>query len=63
MHDLEWRKSSFSASSNECIEVRGGVGAVELRESEDGKVILRTTPAAIADLLRTIKAGELDHHA
>ncbi|MFC5668320.1 DUF397 domain-containing protein [Kitasatospora misakiensis] len=63
MHDLEWRKSSFSASSNECIEVRGRVGAVELRESEDSEVVLRITPTAIADLLHTIKAGDLDHHA
>ncbi|MFD7418085.1 DUF397 domain-containing protein [Kitasatospora purpeofusca] len=60
---MEWRKSSFSASSNECIEVRGGAGAVELRESEEGEVILRTTPAAIADLLCTIKAGDLDRFA
>ncbi|MFJ8432391.1 DUF397 domain-containing protein [Kitasatospora sp. NPDC094019] len=60
---MEWRKSSFSASSNECIELRVEAGAVELRESEEGEVTLRISPAAIADLLRTIKAGDLDRHA
>ncbi|MED7950794.1 DUF397 domain-containing protein [Streptomyces sp. BE303] len=63
MSESTWQKSSFSASSNECVEVRTSSGLVELRESDDGEVIIRTTPDAFADLLRAIKACELDHHA
>ncbi|WP_327680674.1 DUF397 domain-containing protein [Kitasatospora sp. NBC_00458] len=63
MPDNNWQKSSFSGSGGDCVEVRTVNGLVELRESDEGDVILRTTPAAFADLLRTIKAGELDHRA
>ncbi|MET8697298.1 DUF397 domain-containing protein [Kitasatospora sp. NPDC004723] len=60
----DWQKSSFSGDDSNCVEVRSGtVGLVELRESDDGDVILRTTPAAFTDLLGAIKTGELDHHA
>ncbi|MGW2541536.1 DUF397 domain-containing protein [Kitasatospora sp. NPDC001574] len=63
MSQLDWQKSSFSGDQANCVEVRGGAGLVELRESDDGEVIIRATPDAFADLLRAIKAGELDHHA
>ncbi|WP_043471256.1 DUF397 domain-containing protein [Kitasatospora sp. MBT66] len=56
-----WQKSSFSGASNECIEVRVSDELVELRESDDGGVILHTTPPSFAALLGTIKTGELDH--
>ncbi|MFD8087020.1 DUF397 domain-containing protein [Kitasatospora sp. NPDC059722] len=58
MPSSEWQKSSYSASGNECVEVRGTGGAIELRESDDGETILHTTPSALAALLRAIKAGE-----
>ncbi|MFD5088708.1 DUF397 domain-containing protein [Kitasatospora sp. NPDC058406] len=58
-----WQKSSYSAANNECVEVRLTDGLIELRESDDGDVILRTTPTAFTGLLHVIKAGELDHHA
>ncbi|MGY0462446.1 DUF397 domain-containing protein [Kitasatospora sp. cg17-2] len=63
MSELDWQKSSFSGDDANCVEVRVGVGLVELRESDDGDVILPTNPAAFANLLNTIKTGELDHHA
>ncbi|GAA1383165.1 hypothetical protein GCM10009639_03160 [Kitasatospora putterlickiae] len=63
MSSSEWQKSSYSASNNECVEVRAGIEAVELRESDEGDVVLRSDPAAFANLLRAIKARELDHHA
>ncbi|MFE3504097.1 DUF397 domain-containing protein [Kitasatospora sp. NPDC059160] len=63
MRDSMWQKSSYSGASNECVEVRIANGAVELRESDDGHLALRTTPAALAALLQGIKAGEFDHHA
>ncbi|MFD0275854.1 DUF397 domain-containing protein [Kitasatospora sp. NPDC127111] len=61
MPNPEWQKSSYSASNNECVEVRTASNLVELRESDDGDVILRTTPANFAALLQGIKAGEFDH--
>ncbi|MGW2252132.1 DUF397 domain-containing protein [Kitasatospora sp. NPDC001660] len=63
MRRSEWQKSSFSAANNECVEVRTAAGLVELRESDEGETILRTTPARLATLLRAIKSGELRHHA
>ncbi|MFD8755601.1 DUF397 domain-containing protein [Kitasatospora sp. NPDC059577] len=63
MPNVQWQKSSYSGSSNACVEVRSADGAVELRESDEGHLILRTTPAALAALLQGVKAGEFDHHA
>ncbi|MFD4905646.1 DUF397 domain-containing protein [Kitasatospora purpeofusca] len=60
MSELDWQKSSFSGDQANCVEVRVGAGLVELRESEDGDVILHATPAAFAGLLGTIKSGELN---
>ncbi|MFF1903812.1 DUF397 domain-containing protein [Kitasatospora sp. NPDC058218] len=61
MRNSKWQKSSYSASNNECIEVRAADGMVELRESDTGDVIVRTTPAKFAKFLQGIKAGEFDH--
>ncbi|MFJ4668091.1 DUF397 domain-containing protein [Kitasatospora purpeofusca] len=63
MPDINWQKSSFSGSGNDCVEVRSMNGLVELRESDEAELILHTAAAAFAGLLRAIKAGELDHHA
>ncbi|MFF4381083.1 DUF397 domain-containing protein [Kitasatospora sp. NPDC001547] len=58
-----WQKSSYSGATNECVEVRTVAGAVELRESDEAHLILRTTPTALAALLSGVKSGEFDHHA
>ncbi|MFG2919254.1 DUF397 domain-containing protein [Kitasatospora sp. NPDC048298] len=63
MTETEWQKSSYSAANNECLEVRTVSGAVELRESDEGHLTLRTTPTALAALLHGIKTGEFNHHA
>ncbi|MGW3181818.1 DUF397 domain-containing protein [Kitasatospora sp. NPDC001119] len=63
MPSSKWQKSSYSAASNECVEVRAISGLVELRESDEGHLTLRTTPTALAALLHGVKAGEFDHHA
>ncbi|MER7581991.1 DUF397 domain-containing protein [Kitasatospora sp. NPDC097691] len=63
MPNVQWQKSSYSASGNECVEIRTVEGLIELRESDEGRTILRTTPAALAALLHSAKTGELDHHA
>ncbi|MFB7615104.1 DUF397 domain-containing protein [Kitasatospora sp. NPDC056181] len=58
-----WQKSSYSAASDNCVEVRSVAGLVDLRESDDANVVVRTTPTKFAALLQGIKAGEFDHHA
>ncbi|MFG3051055.1 DUF397 domain-containing protein [Kitasatospora sp. NPDC048239] len=61
MSRSEWQKSSYSGASNECVEVRTVDGMVELRESDDGEVIVRTTAVKFAKFLQGVKAGEFDH--
>ncbi|MFD7585084.1 DUF397 domain-containing protein [Kitasatospora sp. NPDC059811] len=63
MPESTWQKSSFSASSNECVEVRTVDGLVELRESDQGHLTIPTTPTNFAAFLQAAKAGEFDHHA
>ncbi|SOB83781.1 DUF397 domain-containing protein [Streptomyces sp. 1331.2] len=61
MVNSTWRKSSYSAANSECVEVRASDGAIELRESDDGDVIVRTTRSKFAKFLQAAKAGEFDH--
>ncbi|MFG3053777.1 DUF397 domain-containing protein [Kitasatospora sp. NPDC048239] len=63
MPDANWQKSSFSSAGENCVEVRTADGLVEVRESDDGDIIVRTTPAKFAAFVQGIKAGEFDHHA
>ncbi|AUY50262.1 DUF397 domain-containing protein [Streptomyces sp. CB01881] len=63
MAQLNWQKSSFSGDQANCVEVRNLDGQVELRESDCGDIIVRTTPTKFARLLQGVKAGEFDHHA
>ncbi|MFJ9946265.1 DUF397 domain-containing protein [Kitasatospora sp. NPDC091207] len=60
MFQSKWQKSSFSGSSDNCVEVRTVGDLVELRESDDGDVIVRTTPTKFAAFLQGVKAGEFD---
>jgi hypothetical protein len=49
---ISWRKSSFSADGNNCLELAMTPGAaVHIRESDDPAVVLNTTPARLAALL------------
>ncbi|MBD0695699.1 DUF397 domain-containing protein [Streptomyces sp. CBMA123] len=61
MNSTEWQKSSFSEANNNCVEVRALEGAVELRESDEGEVIVRTTRLKFSAFLEAAKAGEFDH--
>ena len=63
MPSAEWQKASYSAAHDDCIEVRTVAGLVELRESDDGEVIVRTTPVKFAKFLQGVKDGEFDLHA
>ncbi len=61
MTSSAWQKSSYSGSNSDCVEVRAIDGAIELRESDEGNVIVHTTPHKFADFLQAAKAGEFDH--
>ncbi|WP_369183887.1 DUF397 domain-containing protein [Streptomyces sp. Y1] len=61
MSNSAWQKSSYSGSNSDCVEVRTADGLIELRESDEGDVIVRTTRLNLADFLQGAKAGEFDH--
>ncbi|MES4906291.1 MULTISPECIES: DUF397 domain-containing protein [unclassified Streptomyces] len=63
MHDIPWRKSSFSGNgvNNECLELAAFDGAIHLRESETPGTAIRTDPRPLAAFIRAAKAGELDN--
>ncbi|MFB7127835.1 DUF397 domain-containing protein [Kitasatospora sp. NPDC056273] len=61
MSSSAWQKSSYSAASDNCVEVRSVDGLIEVRESDEGDVIVRTTPLNLATFLQGAKAGEFDH--
>ncbi|MFE2110289.1 DUF397 domain-containing protein [Kitasatospora sp. NPDC059463] len=63
MTKFDWQKSSYCAANNNCVEVRITNGVIEIRESDDGHIIVRTSPAGFAALLRCAKAGGVDHFA
>jgi hypothetical protein len=56
---LNWQKSSFSGGGdgNSCVELAASGSAIRLRESDDPATELSTTPARLALLLRSVKAG------
>ncbi|MDF6019785.1 DUF397 domain-containing protein [Streptomyces sp. JH34] len=56
MSALAWQKSSYCAQGNSCVHVATDHGSVALTESGDPSgAILRTSPAAWAALIRTVK--------
>ncbi|MEU0804223.1 DUF397 domain-containing protein [Streptomyces sp. NPDC005970] len=61
MSRYQWRKSSYSPNSSNCVNVAVSDHAVFLRESDDPDVVLTTTPAALRSFIRGTKAGRLDH--
>ncbi|MDT0549228.1 MULTISPECIES: DUF397 domain-containing protein [unclassified Streptomyces] len=62
MSSRNWQKSSYSAEGNACLYVSSTDDAtVRLRESDEPDTILTTTPAALRALIRSAKAGHLDH--
>ncbi|MFE7588706.1 DUF397 domain-containing protein [Kitasatospora sp. NPDC057512] len=60
MSSSAWQKSSYSASSDNCVEVRSVDGLIEVRESDEGDVIVRTTRLNLTAFLQGAKAGEFD---
>ncbi|MGA5820548.1 DUF397 domain-containing protein [Kitasatospora sp. NPDC094028] len=61
MNRSEWQTSSYTANNNNCIEVRTIEGLIELRESDEDDVIVRTTRPKFAAFLQGAQAGEFDH--
>ncbi|WP_079106271.1 DUF397 domain-containing protein [Streptomyces hygroscopicus] len=62
MRTHQWQKSSYSAQGNACLYVSAPDNAtIRLRESDEPDTILTTTPTALAALIRSAKAGRLDH--
>ncbi|MEV6979001.1 DUF397 domain-containing protein [Kitasatospora sp. NPDC093806] len=55
-----WQKSSHSAANDNCIEVRAANRLIEIRESDDGAVIVRTGRSEFAALLQGVKGGAFD---
>ncbi|MEU1124197.1 DUF397 domain-containing protein [Streptomyces sp. NPDC005899] len=56
-----WQTSSYCAQGEACIHIGTSKGSIVLTESGDPSgTILRTTPTALAALLRSVKEGR-DH--
>ncbi|MFJ9057080.1 DUF397 domain-containing protein [Streptomyces sp. NPDC102409] len=51
-----WQKSSYCGQGESCVHVAADQGSIVLTESGDpGGAILRTSPTALAALIRTVK--------
>ncbi|MER7875199.1 DUF397 domain-containing protein [Streptomyces solisilvae] len=62
MSARDWRKSSYSSEGNACLYVSAlGSATIRLRESDEPNTILTTNPTALSALIRSAKAGRLDH--
>lgn len=53
---MDWRKSSFSGNSGECVEVRQDLTAVRDSKNPSGP----TLGVELSRLLATVKTGHLD---
>ncbi|NGO46576.1 DUF397 domain-containing protein [Streptomyces ureilyticus] len=58
----EWQRSSFcGGGGNNCVEVAATTNGVELRESDIPDEVLATARTALFSLIRSVKAGTLQH--
>ncbi|MFF4156065.1 DUF397 domain-containing protein [Streptomyces sp. NPDC001678] len=58
----QWRKSSYSASSSNCVNIAAvGDGTLRLRESDFPGVILAPASGTLRGFLRAIKADRLTY--
>ncbi|MGY0060437.1 DUF397 domain-containing protein [Streptomyces sp. LZ34] len=58
---LNWRKSSFSTSGANCVELAAVNDGIRMRESDEPGTVIRTTPATLRSFIRAVKTGQLDH--
>ncbi|MFE4976422.1 DUF397 domain-containing protein [Kitasatospora sp. NPDC056651] len=61
MRSSTWQKSSYSGSNADCVEVRTAGGVIELRESDEGDVIVRAAAPNFSAFLQGAKSGDFDH--
>lgn len=54
---MDWRKSSYSGNSGECVEVRRDLVAVRDSKNPTGPTLAADLPR----LLATVKSGKLNH--
>lgn len=60
---LEWQKSSFSATQEQCVEIAESAGQILMRESDDPGTVTATSREKFAAFIQGVKAGEFDHFA
>ncbi|MFH8371507.1 DUF397 domain-containing protein [Streptomyces sp. NPDC018031] len=62
MSTLEWRKSSYCQTGNNCLTMAAHPAAptVRLRESEDPGVEIALTRRALAGFIRAARGGRFD---
>jgi hypothetical protein len=53
---MTWRKSSFSGTGGDCVEVRQDLAAIRDTKNPHGP----TLTVDLASLLATVKSGKLD---
>ncbi|MEU3217951.1 DUF397 domain-containing protein [Streptomyces sp. NPDC006971] len=58
--EMSWQKSSFSGGGEQCVEVARHAGEIVLRESDDPRVVTRTSRDTFAAFIQGVKAGEFD---
>ncbi|WP_078608863.1 DUF397 domain-containing protein [Streptomyces californicus] len=56
---LEWQKSSFSGTQEQCVEITESAGRILMRES----AVAVTSREKFAAFIQGVKAGEFDHFA
>jgi hypothetical protein len=54
---MEWRKSSFSGDSGDCVEVRQDLTAIRDSKNPDGP----TLSVDLSPLLASVKSGKLNN--
>ncbi|MGH3309598.1 MAG: DUF397 domain-containing protein [Streptomyces sp.] len=58
----DWQRSSFcGGGGNNCVEVAQAAPVVRLRESENPRTVITTTPDRLAALIGAVKDGAFDH--
>ncbi|KOU06058.1 MULTISPECIES: DUF397 domain-containing protein [Streptomyces] len=60
---LEWQKSSFSGTQEQCVEITESAGQILMRESDDPGAVAVTSREKFAAFIQGVKAGEFDHFA
>ncbi|NUP38662.1 MAG: DUF397 domain-containing protein [Streptomyces sp.] len=59
---LKWQKSSYSGAGGEnCVELARRADTTLIRESDDPRVVVSTTPMHLAAFVAAVKAGDFDH--